>query len=293
LLAGGMAPSPQAVSQFEALSMSACKRESGEKMWCGSCHDPHAEPSAAEKAAYYRAKCLACHGQGSDGEKFAAKHHPEKPDCAGCHMPALPSKDVAHTEATDHRIMRYPNTAPMPRLQIRGKPLKAFPADNEALATERDYALAWETLAQRGVDGAERRAQEYLEKAVTERPDDAELQATLGFLYQRHFHESDALDLYERALKTDPLLVDAAANLGILKARAGDAEQAVKLWQEAFARAPHRSVIGMNLALVFCAAGQKDVARKYVERVLEFNPDYGKGKSLLAHLGEENGQCKP
>jgi tetratricopeptide (TPR) repeat protein len=293
LLEGSLEPSPQAVSQFQALSISACKRASGEKMWCGSCHDPHAEPAAAEKAAYYRAKCLACHGQGSDGKEFAAKHHPEKPDCVACHMPPMPSKDVAHTEATDHRIMRYPNTTPLPRLQIRGKPLKAFPASDESLVTVRDYALAWETLAQRGVDGAERRAQEYLEKAVMERPDDAELLATLGFLYQRHFHENDALELYERALKADPLLVDAATNLGILEARAGDAQQAVKLWQQAFARAPDRSVIGMNLALVFCVSGQKDVARRYVERVLEFNPDYGKGKSLLAHLGEENGQCKP
>jgi Tetratricopeptide repeat/Cytochrome c554 and c-prime len=293
VLAGSLEPEPQAVSQFQALSQSACQRASGDKMWCGSCHDPHREPAATEKVAFYRAKCLACHGQGSEGEEFAAKHHPERPDCAACHMPPLPSKDVAHTEATDHRIMRYPNTLPLPRLQIRGKPLKSFPASDESLVTTRDYALAWEALAQRGVDGAERRAQEYLEKAVMDSPDDADLLAALGFQYQRHFHENDARELYERALKIDPLLVDAATNLGILEARMGDAQQAVKLWQEAFRRAPHRSVIGMNLALVFCAAGQKDIARKYLERVLEFNPDYGKGRSLLAHLGEENGQCKP
>ncbi len=49
----------------------------------------------------------------------------------------------------------------------------------------------------------------------------------------------------------------------------------------------------MNLAIVFCVAGQKDAARKYVKRVLEFNPDYGKGKSLLEHLGQDPVQCKP
>ena len=40
----------EALSQFEALSLSVCKQKSGERMWCGSCHDPHAEPAAAEKA---------------------------------------------------------------------------------------------------------------------------------------------------------------------------------------------------------------------------------------------------
>ena len=284
---------PRALSQYEALSRSACKRKSGDKMWCGSCHDPHMEPVAAEKASYYRAKCLACHGQGAEHEDFAAKHHPEKPDCVSCHMPSLPSKDVAHTEATDHRIMRYPNKTPIPQLQIRGKPLKAFPASDESLVTVRDYALAWETLAQRAVDGAEQAAEDNLRKAVKENPDDAELLAALGFVAQRHFNESEARELYERALKKDPLLIDAATNLGILYARTGDAERAVQLWQGAFHRAPHRSVIGMNLAIVFCAAGQRDVAKKYVERVLEFNPDYPKGKSLLGHLNDESGPCRP
>jgi len=288
LSAGPQQEKPQALSQFEALSLSTCKRKSGDKMWCGSCHDPHSEPAAAEKAAYYRGKCLVCHGEG-----FAAKHHADKPDCVGCHMPELPSKDVAHTETTDHRIMRYPNAAPLPQLQLRGKPLKSFPASDDGLATTRDFALAWETLAQRGVDGAEQYAEEYLSKAVKERPDDAVQLAALGFVEQRHFHENDARELYERALKIDPRLIDAAANLGVLDARAGDVQRAVQLWQAAFERAPHRSVIGMNLAMVFCAAGQKEVARKYVMRVLEFNPDYTKGKSLLAHLAEDPVQCRP
>lgn len=293
LLTDNQERTPRALSQFEALSRSQCKRKSGEKMWCGSCHDPHAEPAAAEKAAYYRAKCLACHGQGAQGEEFVAQHHPEKQGCAECHMPSLPSKDVAHTEATDHRIMRYPNQAPIPQLQIRGKPLKSFPASDESLATTRDYALAWETLAQRGVDGAEQAALENLQKAVKENPDDPELLAAAGFVAQRHSNETEARELYERALKIDPLLVDAATNLGILYARTGDPERAVQLWQAAFHRAPHRSVIGMNLAIVFCAAGQRDVAKKYVARVLEFNPDYPKGKSLMGHLDDENGPCRP
>ncbi|MGB8065600.1 MAG: multiheme c-type cytochrome [Candidatus Sulfotelmatobacter sp.] len=279
---------PQALSQFQALSQSQCKRQSGEKMWCGSCHDSHSEPAPAEKAAYYRGKCLACHG-----DVFAARHHADKPDCRPCHMPALPSKDVAHTEATDHRILRFPNAAPLPQLQVRGKPLVSFPAGDDSLATTRDFALAWETLAERGFVGAPQRAENYLRQAVKEAPDDAVLLAALGFVEQEHGHASEARDLYERALKIDPSSNDAATNLGILQARAGNLRSAVELWNPAFARVPNRSAIGMDLAITFCVAGKKDIARKYVERVLEFNPDYPKGKSLLENLGKEPAQCRP
>ena len=73
----------------------------------------------------------------------------------------------------------------------------------------------------------------------------------------------------------------AAADLGILEAQSGKVQRAVELWEGAFERAPYRSAIGMDLAMVFCAEGHKQEARRYVLRVLEFNPDYGKAKELL------------
>ncbi len=291
LLSSNDPQKPEGLNQFEALSLSECKRKSGDKMWCGSCHDPHAEPAAGQKAAYYRGKCLTCHGQ-----EFAAKHHVDKPDCTQCHMPALPSKDVAHTEATDHRIQRYPNAPPVPRLAVRGRPgapLVSFPESDAAVATTRDFALAWESLAQRNFEGAPRRAEEYLRKAVKEREDDAALLADLAYVEQKHENENEARELYERALKIDPLENEAATNLGILEARAGNLRRAVELWQGAFARVPDRSAIGINLAMAFCVAGQKEEALKYVQRVLQFNPDYGKGKSMLAHLQRDPVECKP
>ena len=96
-----------AVSQVEALAQSQCKKKSGDAMSCTSCHDPHRSLSAEERVAFYRGKCLACHGAA-----FGAKHHPDHPDCTACHMPASPSTDVAHTEVTDHRIPRRPQISP-------------------------------------------------------------------------------------------------------------------------------------------------------------------------------------
>jgi Flp pilus assembly protein TadD len=167
-----------------------------------------------------------------------------------------------------------------------------FPASDAELVTTRDVALAWEALAQRGVDGASHEAEQYLRKAVKERPDDAALLSALGFV-SHDGKEKEARELYERALKNDPLENDAATNLGIVEAREGNLRRAVELWQGAFARVTDRSAIGMDLAMAFCVAGQKDVARQYVMRVLEFNPDYGKAKSLLRRMSRDAGQCQP
>ena len=75
-----------------------------------------------------------------------------------------------------------------------------------------------------------------------------------------------------RALQLDPLSNEAAADLAILETRSGYLRGAAELWQGVFGRAPYSSAVGMDLAIVFCVAGQKEVARQYVQRVLEFNP---------------------
>jgi hypothetical protein len=276
----------QALSQVEALSLSVCKVKSGDRMSCLSCHDPHDEPTVAERPAYFRAKCLVCHGQ-----KFAARHRPDKPDCTSCHMPALPSRDVAHTQATDHRILKYPGGRQFGSLSA-GLRLEAFPASEASGTTTRDLALAWQTLAERKVQGAASKAEEYLRKAIKERPEDPVLLSALGYVEQQHGRENEARELYQRTLKIDPLANEAATNLGVLEARAGHLEEAVRLWQRAFERMPHRSEVGMNLATLFCASGQTEDAKRYVSQVLEFNPDSQAARRLKAGLEASPAKCK-
>jgi predicted CXXCH cytochrome family protein len=282
-------PQPaEALSQFEALSLSVCKRESGDRMWCGSCHDPHIEPKPEEKAAYFRNKCLQCHG-----DAFAAKHHPGKPDCVGCHMPALPSKDVAHTQSTDHRILKRASTISLNDALPRPPRLESFPKAADSLVTNRDRGLAWEMLADRGVGTAAAEGERYLRAALKEVPDDPTLLSTFAFVEQQHGKTTEAQDLYRRALKLEPDDTTASTNLGILEARSGNLQHAIQLWQEEFLRVPYRSEIGMDLAIAFCTAGQKKEARHYLERVLQFNPDSASARRLLANLNSDPVKCSP
>ena len=45
--------------------------------------------------------------------------------------------------------------------------------------------------------------------------------------------------------------------------------------------------------MTFCLAGQKEEARRYLERVLEFNPDFGNAKKLLRRLDGDPVKCRP
>jgi len=291
LLANTNGPGLGAVSQVEALAQSECKKKSGDAMSCTSCHDPHNSPSEEERVTYYRGKCLACHGIA-----LGAKHHPDRPDCVACHMPASPSTDVAHTEVTDHRIRRRPQISPQWLENSEETPslprLVPFP-DTKTEPDLRDLALAWDSVAESGMSAAEPRARELLSKAVKQEPDDPALLSALAYAEQQKGSTERARELYQKALAKDPTLVDAATNLGVIEAQTGDVQDALKLWQNAFERTPARSGIGLNIVRAYCAAGKFSEARAYTLRVLEFNPDLASARKLLRSLNGSPAGCKP
>jgi len=290
--AGGSAAALGAISEVEALAESMCKKKTGDSMSCSSCHDVHFSPSADERVSYYRGKCLACHGA-----SFGSKHHPEEPNCIQCHMPSNLSTDVAHTQVTDHRIPRRPTlkasalqnestTNALPRLV-------PFPNSGEAERDLRDMALAWESLMEDGMEGADKEALRLLRMAAAQSPDDPVVLSALGYLEQRRGALDDARIMYQKALALDPTLIDAGTNLGVIEAETGHLANAVKLWQGVFARVPGKSGVGMNIARAFCSVRQFDEARNIVLRVLQFNPDMADAKNTLRYLNRTPPSCSP
>ena len=292
VLAGSQTQGLGAVSQVEALAQSQCKKKSGDRMWCATCHDPHFSPAAEDRVAYYRARCLACHGSA-----FAVKHHPDQPDCVSCHMPASQSSDVAHTEVTDHRILRRPQVEPQllqdPSQEASLPKLVPFPANGNRESNPRDLALAWESLVESGMSAGESQAQSLLEKASEKSPNDPALLSALGYIEQKHGKAERARSFYQRALAIDPDLVDAASNLAVIEAKSANSRAAVALWQRAFQLAPGRSEIGLDLAREYCLSGKIDEARDVMLRVLEFNPDLGAAKGMLRRLNRASPSCEP
>ena len=276
----------RAVSQFEALAQSRCKRVSGDKLSCTTCHDPHTEPEPSRVAAYFRDRCISCHGSA-----FAQKHHAENPNCVGCHMPALSSKDVSHTEETDHRILRHPAHETPAVVNSQFGELQPFPVSAKTKNDVRDLALAYESLVERGDNAASLQAERLLEQADKQDPDDAPILTGLGYIAQERGDINGSRQYYERALRNDSDNQEAATNLGVIEAKAGHLRRAVSLWQQVFKEAPWRSSVGLDIALGYCAANRYDEAKVYVKRVLEFNPDFAMGRSLLDRLSANPPDC--
>lgn len=77
------------------MQLSRCFKESGGRMTCTMCHDPH--QGVSHRTADYVAACLKCHQPGQAGQS-ACPVSP-KVDCVRCHMPAIPLfNEVAFTD---------------------------------------------------------------------------------------------------------------------------------------------------------------------------------------------------
>jgi Flp pilus assembly protein TadD len=210
-------------------------------------------------------------------------------------MPASASSDVAHTEVTDHRILRRPQIEPQLLQDRATEPslsrLVPFPPTSKGESDLRDLALAWESLVESGMTVAGPQAQSLLSKALKQSPEDPALLSALGYIEQRHGDTEKARLLYQKALAVDPQLVDASVNLAVIEARSGKLGDAIALWQKAFALAPDRSSIGLNLVQAYCSQGRMDEARTYTVRVLEFNPDLAAAKQMLRYLNQMPSKC--
>jgi Tfp pilus assembly protein PilF len=285
---GEAGPQGRATSQYEALLGSACKRGSGDRMTCTTCHDPHASETTAtpaERVAYYRAKCLNCHS----GAKYATTHHPEQQDCAQCHMPRAASEDIAHEQVTDHRI-RVVNGA-IAEHAIKSGTL--VPIGNEK-AGDRELGLAYAQMAQRGDRASGETALVLLRKAEALEAStvkDAELHTQLGFLEQASGNIHAADREYRAALAADPDDGTARGDMAVLFAGTGDYATAVRLWQRVFDANPAQTAAGYNLALGQCRLGQRTEAEATLKRLLRLAPDDQRARALAAALAGGTQSC--
>ncbi len=95
-----------------AMQASRCFTQSGGKLSCLTCHDPHVQPAPAEASTYFKAKCLTCHTERSCRLSLAERRS-RADDCVGCHMPKRSIAVISHSALTNHRIPARPDQ-PLP-----------------------------------------------------------------------------------------------------------------------------------------------------------------------------------
>jgi hypothetical protein len=245
------------VSHVEQLALSRCASASGEKLWCGSCHDPHAKP--ADAAAWYRSRCLTCHSGA-----LPADHDAADLDCRSCHMPRRAAWDGGHTAFTDHRI------TPRPAAQ-------ASRAENEGLRAWRAPAAGFESrnLGLAYIGAGERNASawqlnEGFRLLIEARPSlgaDPAAATALGLVLLRKQRPAEAARYFVRALSAQPEESRSHLNLAVARRAAGETEAAIQAAEEAIRREPLLEEATHLLAEIYNSRGDKksrdSVLRRY------------------------------
>jgi hypothetical protein len=268
-------------SHVENLAQSVCKRASGEKLWCGSCHDPHTVPTASEKAAYFREKCLTCH-QTSSCTAPQVSRRANGDDCTACHMPRNPTADVEHVVFTDHSIRRRP--VPATNSPSVAAELVLF-GSGEARA--RDLGLAYAMVGLREGNATYLdRAFRLLKDVVEQGTADVEAIGYLAQFYRDRKDDAHALPLYQQVWAMDRSQYAAGAALGAYQMQRGNLEEAIRLWNETLAISPALVLVRANLADALVRTGHPDQAREVLQKALEFNPSFQQAKDLLERIAK-------
>jgi hypothetical protein len=269
-------------SHAENLAQSVCKRMSGEKLWCGTCHDPHAVPSPAEKVAYFRGKCLTCH-QTSSCSASQSLRQANGDNCTACHMPRNPTSDVDHVVFTNHAIPRRPaSVSALPSVYADLVPFKG----EKTSARELGLAYAMVGLREQNSMYLDR-AFRLLQDAVAQGTRDTQTLLYLAQLYRDRSDDAHARPLYEEVWRMDGEQYAAGAALGAYQMQAGNLEEAVRLWQQTLAISPALLLVRQNLATALWRTGHPDQARETLRKALEFNPSFQPAKALLDQIGKD------
>ena len=92
-------------SHVEQMHSSRCFQASKGKLGCISCHDPHRTPDPQQIETFYRSRCLKCHTTDGCSEDEPARTA-RGDSCIHCHMGKTNVNNIAHSSATDHRILK-------------------------------------------------------------------------------------------------------------------------------------------------------------------------------------------
>ena len=257
------------ISHAEQLALSVCKRSSGERLWCGTCHDPHNEPT--DTVTYYRAKCLQCHAK----TNLAATHPPKTSDCIGCHMPRRDAADGGHTAFTDHRIQRLPVS------QIAEEAVAIVPW------REPPPELATRNLGIASIEvGLERRSGKnivdgyrMLTEVQTKFPQDSEMYTTIGTALLVGREYSEAVRAFELAVRFDPKSSPKEADLGNAYAALGDQAMAERHLEKAVDLDPLNLSAAIQLIEIYNKNGEGTKAKQLSERLTSIvHPNRPEGK---------------
>lgn len=283
--------------QADRFILSRCYLESGGKIECLTCHDPHVTIYRKDRPAdYFRKKCLGCHAESSCTAARDARGAVNPPDdCVRCHMRRAEPDDHPHAVLTDHWIRkRIDVVEPRARTSVTLEPIlrEAFGELGEAdrsYYTGRAYLLkgmdmggAARRAALGNAEGAFRRAAELgLSKA--------EGSFFLGKTLLLQGRSDEAAQSFERAAALAPGYEDAAFERGQSLLRAKRIDDAASAFERILDRNAGHAGAAAELARCRLMANRPEEALAAYRKAILLEPWnarlHANEATILATLG--------
>lgn len=299
--------------QAYRLEQSPCFQASNGEMRCTSCHDPHETPAPAEKAQFFRRKCLQCHPKEAHERKLpgGARHGG---DCASCHMRKRNPEDAVLTIFTDHKIQRpgpgFASRTRGNRPKLAGEPQEELVVykSQEISPLEEHYFLGMAYLQppperttppnasqrQRGI----RLLQEFLRKAEgSPNGQYVAYSSRAYYVLAESYRQGGQLELaseaYRKSIAYDSAFADAYVNTGALLAELDRPTEALQSLSKALTLHPKDAMAHRNLGSLFAWQGDIPQAIRFFEQSLSIDPDnvgalhyLGKALALARNYGD-------
>ena len=272
-----------------SMQLSKCFRESGGKLSCLTCHNPHAAPPRENAAAFYNAKCLQCHQETSCKAPHAERVR-EANGCIGCHMPKRDVGFISHSALTNHRIIARPGE-PLPNIGFANvtPELPDLIYLNRSGAKPIPQMTLWQAYAEL-MDRAPQYQIRYLAllDALTKTtPEEPLVEAALG---RKALRESTpegnqrAIRHLSRAVKLGFKGPAAFEDLAEALAREGRNDESIEALKRGMELSPYAPRLHKYLALRYIHAQRYDLAKQTMQHYIELFPEDGFVRQLLRNV---------
>ncbi|MFO0909990.1 MAG: tetratricopeptide repeat protein [Isosphaeraceae bacterium] len=285
----------RAVGHFEQMEASRCATASRGVLGCTSCHDPHRVPRPAERVAYYRNRCMACHADRGCSVPLSERTAQGRgDDCVACHMPRSNVTNIPHTAATNHAIPRRSDTSgitpqhPDPRAEPLIDVFAHEMSPDERADAQRDMGVALSTAgwfvrssARSEATQLGQRAIPLLEPAVMRDPGDVPAREALGVARALSGQFDAALKAFEEVTQRVPGQESSLRSQALLLTDLNRPAEAARVWRQAIALDPWRSDYHAGLALTAYRSSDWASAVNACRSGLKRNPARTELRSLL------------
>jgi predicted CXXCH cytochrome family protein len=263
------------ISAAYRMRKSACFTESGGRMTCTACHDPHKVLSRDESRRRTDGVCKGCHEERVASLTRTGRHTAAE-DCASCHMPKRRPGTAIHISVTDH-LIRRPGPIPLSSPALEEHDGNTLPYSGEvAPYYPKDPGPVYLAAAQVKNLANVTAGLAMLENLLSG-PAAAPAEAEAYFLYADALLETGqpakAIPIFRQALRSEPGNWRYLYSLGQAWQAAGKPDLALEAFGRAIALAPYETNFLYGRGAAYESLGRIRDAAETFREIARRNPE--------------------